>query len=406
MKLSVKNLFYIILSLAILGMIVYAFLPEPVDVDLAVVTRGSLRVTVDEDGKTRIKERYVVSAPLAGRLLRIEMHAGDRVQAGKTVLATIEPGPATLLDERTRAEHVARVKAARVALERATPQLERARAELNLAESEKERAERLFKDGVISRQELDKALTLFRTRSEEFKSSRFAEEIARFELELAQSALLQPTSRGDGSSGEKTQFDIHAPIDGRILRVFQESAAVVSSGTPIMELGDPADLELEIDVLSSDAVKIKPGNKVWIEHWGGNQPLLGMVRLVEPSAFTKVSALGVEEQRVNVIADFVDPSESQDALGDGYRVEARIVIWESEDVLKVPVSALFRNGQDWAVFLVAEGRAVLKPVKIGQWGDLEAEVLDGLTPNDPVIVHPSDKIREGVAVVPRKGRVY
>ncbi|HWP48443.1 MAG TPA: HlyD family efflux transporter periplasmic adaptor subunit [Candidatus Limnocylindrales bacterium] len=403
MKLSIKNLFYIGVILAILTVIIYAFLPKPVDVDLAFVIRGPLRITIDEDGKTRIKERYVVSAPLAGQLLRVEIHAGDRVQAGKTLLARIRPSPAALLDERTRTEGIARVKAAEAALKQISPQLGRAQAELKLAESEKERAEKLFQNGVISRQELDRALTLFRTRLEEFKSAKFAEEIARFELEQARAALLQPTPQMDGQDEDRMRFDIYSPIDGRLLRVFQESAAVVAPGTPLMELGDPNDLELVVDVLSSDAVKIRPGNRVIIERWGGEYSLQGVVRLVEPSAFTKISALGVEEQRVNVIIDFVDSPENRAALGDGYRVEAHIVIWEREDVLKVPVSALFRNGPDWATFLVVEGRAKLKPVKIGQWGSLEAEVLDGLNLNDQVIVYPSDKIKDGVAVTPRKG---
>ena len=387
-------------ALTVVAMVVYAFMPQPVPVDLAPVVRGALRVTVDEDGKTRIRERYVVSAPLPGRLRRIGLHPGDIVEAAKSVVATIEPADPLLLDVRSSAEAESRVKASEATLKQTAPMLERSLAELQLARSELQRLRRLAEINAATTKELDDAILIERVRAQELKAASFAQDIAQFELEMAQAALIrtQPQAPGRDSGW---RFKIPAPSDGQVLRVFQEDSAVVTAGTPLLEIGDPTDLELEIDVLSSDAVRIKPGAKVWLEHWGGQQPLLGAVRLVEPAAFTKISALGVEEQRVNVIVDFVEHAKHRSDLGDGYRVEARIVTWERPDILKVPVAALFRHRGDWAVFLAHHGRAKLRRVEIGQRNSTEAQVGDGLGEDDQVIVHPSDKVDDGVAVVPR-----
>jgi HlyD family secretion protein len=386
--------------LALAAGLVYAFLPRAVRVDVMTVTRGTLQVTVNEDGRTRIKERYIVSTPLGGRLLRVELKAGDAVEAGKTLLTAIEPTEPELLDPRTRAQAEARVKSAEAVRNQAVPLLERARTAHEFAHTELERARRLYQEETLSRQELDNAEQKERTTAEELKSAQFAVQIADYELELAKAALLRTATGGSGNSNS-WHFPILSPISGRVLRVFQESSAVVPAGERLLELGDPADLEVEIDVLSADAVKIKPGAKVFLEQWGGDAPLLGRVRLVEPSGFLKISALGVEEQRVNVIVDFTDPLEKRPTLGDAFRVEARIVIWESDNVLKLPAGALFRDGDDWAVFVVAEGRAELQRVKIGQRNDLEAEVADGLASGARVIVHPSDRVRDGCSVKPR-----
>lgn len=401
MTVTRRRILLVLAALAVVGVIVYAFLPKPVDVDLAPVTRGPLQVTVDEDGKTRIKERYIVAAPLAGRLARITLDPGDEIASGKTLLASIEPPDPALLDARTVAEAEARVRAAEASLARADPAVEAARAELEYSETDLGRIRRLAERTAISAQERDAAELRHRRAVEEYRSATFAQEIARFELEQAQAALLR-TNPHSGTNGPPQPFEIHSPIDGRVLRVIQESATVVTPGMELIELGDPSDLEMEIDVLSSDAVKIKPGYAVLVEQWGGNQPLRGVVRVVEPSGFTKISALGVEEQRVNVIVDFTDPHDHWSPLGDNYRVEAKIVIWESPDVLRVPTSALFRHGDSWAVFVHQRGRAVLRPVTIGQRNGLEAEVLDGLDENEQVIIHPSDRIRDGVAVRQRE----
>jgi HlyD family secretion protein len=399
-----SKLFVLVVVALVVGGLGYAFWPEPVDVDLAKVERGSLQVTVDEDGKTRIREKYVVSAPLVGRLLRINMEAGDPVVAGKTLLATIEPRDPDLLDARAVAQAEARVKAAEATLKKMEPTLQTVRDAQAFAEAEMTRARKAALGNAISKSELENAEYDYRQKSEELRSTRIQEEIARFELEQAEAALLRTRPRDDdavdgtanGNGG--WTFTIYSPINGRVLRVLQESAAVVNAGTPLLELGEPLDLEVEIDVLSRDAVKIHPGARVLLEHWGGEKPLWGRVRLVEPSGFTKISTLGVEEQRVNVIVDFVDPPEARTTLGDGFRVEARIVIDEAEDVLKVPTSALFRVGGESAVFQVIDDEVHEQVVKLGRQNGLEAEVVTGLLAGDEVVVHPSDQIDDGVKV--------
>jgi HlyD family secretion protein len=368
---------------------VYAFLPKPFPVEVVRVMRGPLRVTIDHEGRTRIKERYVVSAPLSGRLLRVELHPGDTIKAKETLLTAIEPADPALLDPRARAEAEARVKAADAAKSRAVPNLERARAANTLAETELDRARKLNVAGAMSHQELDNAALKARTAGEELKATEFALQIAAFELEQARAVLT------GGNAAAASRFEIRSPVDGVLLRVFQESEGVVQPGTRLLEIGNPNDLEMEIDALSTDAVRIKPGDKVLVEHWGGDSPLLGRVRLIEPAAFLKVSALGVEEQRVNVIADFVDPVEKRKALGDAYRIEARIIISEAADILKVPAGALFRHGDEWAVFAVERGRALRRVVQVGRRNDLEAEVVGGLRENESVITHPSDKVHDG-----------
>ena len=373
MKPVARRLLQAIVGLAVVAMVIYAFMPKPILVDLATVMRGPLRVTVDEDGKTRIRERYVVSAPLSGRLQRITLHPGDPVESGKTIVATIEPADPLLLDVRTRTEAASRVKAAEATLKQTAPMLESSLAELQLAQSELQRLQRLAEINVRDNKELDDAILIERVRTQEHKAASFAQDIAQFELDMARAALIRTQPQKPGQENG-WRFEIPAPCDGQVLRVFHEDSAVVSTATPLLEIGDPTDLELEIDVLSSDAVTIKPGADVWIEHWGGQQALRGFVRLVEPAAFTKVSALGVEEQRVNVIVDFSDPPENRVALGDRYRIEARIVIWEHQDVLKVPTAALFRHEKIWAVFLIQNGRAERRLVKVGHRNSLEAEV--------------------------------
>jgi HlyD family secretion protein len=399
-KFSIWNALLGLFALAAVSALLYAFWPKPIAVDLAEVTRGPLRVSVDEDGKTRIRDRYIVSAPLAGRLARIQLDSGDPITVDETLLAVIEPGDPELLDAREVAQAEARVKAAEAALAQATPALEKAHAELDFAESNLARVERLATNNALASGELDEAKRLFRTTTEEYKAARFAEEIARFELQQAESALLR--SRPDGEDEEFAwRFEIRAPITGEVLRVFQESSAVVTAGTQLIEVGNSRDLEIEIDVLSSDAVKISPGDPVLLEHWGGEKPLRGLVRVVEPSAFTKISALGVEEQRVNVIVDFVDPADQRGSLGDAYRVDARIIVWEEENVLQTPTSALFRRGDQWAVFRNENGVARLQTVEIGHRNPLAAEIVSGLEAGDQVVIYPSDRIEDGVGIVSR-----
>ncbi|HVT27281.1 MAG TPA: HlyD family efflux transporter periplasmic adaptor subunit, partial [Lacipirellulaceae bacterium] len=404
---------------------------------LVKVVRGNVRVTVDQEGKTRIHDKYVVSAPLTGRILRIEMRPGDAVEAGKSLLTMIEPRDPELLDARTVAQAEARVKAAEATLRQVEPELEKARAGQAFAESELTRMRKAFAGKGVTQSDVENAEMIDRQRSEELRSAKVSEEIAKFELEQARAALLRSRPRPEvihnpgranttGNSPERDSgadlagngdpheapiasdanlsgdngwnFPIYSPIDGRVLRVFQESSAVVTPGTPLIELGDPADLEVEIDVLSRDAVKIHPGDPVLLEHWGGKAPLRARVRVVEPSGFTKISTLGVEEQRVWVIADFVDPLEKRRTLGDAYRVEARIVIDEAHDVLKIPTSALFRVGTEPAVFKVENGVAHQWKVNVGRQNGLEAEILDGLSEGDLIVLHPSDQLEDGIRV--------
>ena len=430
--------FVLLIAAIIFGGLGYAFLPQPVEVDLVEVARGTVRVTVDQEGKTRIHDKYVVSAPLSGRILRITMRPGDEVEAGKTLLTTIEPRDPELLDARSIAQAEARVKASEATLRQVEPVLESARAGQSFAEAEVTRMRKAYEGKGVTQSEVESAEMLNRQRSEDLRSAKVSEEIAKFELEQSKAALLRSRPRpediadkerknttgnppkrdpnlelsGNGNAHESSSaseptatngtdwnFPIYSPIDGRVLRVFQESAAVVTPGTPLVEVGDPeSDLEVEIDVLSRDAVKVHPGDAVLLEHWGGEAPLRGRVRVVEPSGFTKISTLGVEEQRVWVIVDFVDPWEKRRTLGDAFRVEARIIIDEARDVLKIPTSALFRVGPDPAVFLVKNRVAHQTIVKVGRQNGLEAEILEGLKEGDVVVLHPSDQIQDGVKI--------
>lgn len=401
MKFSVRSLLYAALIVLAGALLRYAFLPPAAEVDVALVTRGRLEVTVREDGKTRIKERYMVSTPLAGELLRVDLEAGDKVEAGKSLIAVIEPGDPSLLDARTRAESEARVKAAEAKLLHAQAQLERAQASHEFARAQHSRAEKLLSSKAVSREEFDAAVHELSTTREDVHAGEFAVKIAEFELQQAKAAFIQ-TSGTDKSADNR--FEIVSPISGEVLRVIQESAAMLPSGTQLMELGDRGNLEVEVDVLSSDAVQISPGAKMYLEHWGSKTPLLARVSLIEPQAFLKVSALGVEEQRVNVIGDFVDPPEVRLRLGDAYRVEARIVIWEGENVLKVNAGACFRYEDGWAVYRIVNGRAKLTKVEVGHGNGVEVEILSELHEKDQVVAYPSDQILDGTRVVLRKTR--
>lgn len=398
----------VVAALAAVGGVVWAFLPAVLPVDMATVVTGPLVVAVREEGKTRIKDRYVVSSPLTGRVLRIALDPGDPVERGQTILAMIEPA---LLDARALAQAQANVKAAEASLERSQVNHKRTQEACRHAESQFRRIRSLRETGTASPEEYEDVELIYNQCVQEEKAAQFNVSIAEYELEQARAALLRAQPADDveateaasvGSvASEPGRMEIRSPITGKVLRVFQESAAVVTSGTPLVEVGDPRDLEVVVDVLSEDAVKIQPHNRVAIEQWGGSRTLKGHVRRIEPQAFTKVSALGVEEQRVNIIIDFDDPPEERTPLGDGYRVEAQIVIWEESAVTKVPTSTLFRRDNRWTVFVVENGQARLQPVELGQRNSLEAEVLEGLEPGQVVIIHPSDEVQEGRRVQPR-----
>ncbi|GAA4455244.1 efflux RND transporter periplasmic adaptor subunit [Novipirellula rosea] len=395
MKFSLKTLLWGIMIVAAIMATIFAMFPKPIEVDSATAVIGNLQVTVQEDGKTRIREKYIVSAPVMGRVSRIELDAGDHCSE-ETLLAVILPSVPAFLDARAQAEATARVQAARAALQRAESASEQAVINNELAITKFERAQRLRPSNAISQSEYDIAKTEQLATTQAIKTARFDVEIANFELAMAKAAVEQFADTHDDTS--VVPFEIMSPITGRVLRVIQQSSAVVAVGTPLIELGDPRNLEIEIDVLSTDAVRIKPGAKLTIEHWGGQSPLKGYVRVIEPGAFTKISSLGVEEQRVNVIADFDEPPDRIASLGDGYRVETRIVVNELSDVLLIPNSALFRHQRKWHVLTMVDGKANLQPVAIGLQNESQTQITEGLNVNDEVIVYPSDTLTPGTAV--------
>jgi HlyD family secretion protein len=388
----VRRFVKIALVLLVLGgLLAWAFRPAAVPADFARVERGPLQVTVQEEGRTRVRDRYVVSAPLPGRMRRIELEPGDRVVAGQSVLAQFLPTDPALLDARTRAELEARVRAAESALGGARAERERVQADLSFAQADLKRSRELITQKVIAPRELEAAERSAQSLERAVQSADFAVRTAEYQLQVARASLLQ--TRG----ARVAPIPLHSPVDGVVLRRLQESEAVVATGTPLIEVGDLSNLEIVSDLLSSAAVKVKAGQAVLIEQWGGDRALRGHVRRIEPSGFTKISALGVEEQRVNVIVDFDEPPP----LGDGFRVEVRIIVAERGDVAKVPASSLFRVGADWAVYKVAAGVAHRQIVEVGLQNGLEAEILKGLADGEQVVVYPSDAIADGVKVTPR-----
>jgi HlyD family secretion protein len=391
------------LSLVVGGIVVALFIaaivPKRLPVDMVSAGRGDLLVTVDEDGRTRVTDRYVIAAPLDGQLGRISLRAGDVVSEA-AVVARIVPLNPPLLDARRKAEAEARLQAARAAKRQAVAAISRAEVAMQLASLESERQAALGPSGATSIQAIEQAEFDLRGKREALTSARFAARVAEHEARVAEAALGRL-----GPNGVKTdeQMDVLAPVEGQVLKVFRESEGVVRAGTPLLEVGDPRALEIVVDVLTSDAVGIRRGAEAIIDRWGGEKPLAAHVRRVEPSAFTKVSALGVDEQRVNVIIDLDDPHEVWAELGDGYRVEARIVVGEAKDVIKVDDSAVFRHAGGWAVYRVDGGKAVLTPIEIGARNGLEVEVVEGLDADAKVIMHPSDQVEDGRRVRPRRG---
>jgi HlyD family secretion protein len=375
------------------AIVAFALWPESMDVGVATVARGPMQVTIDEDGETRMRDRFVVSAPVAGRLQRIELEPGDAVVGGKTLLARLTTAESPLLDARTRGELTAGVEAARAAVGQAQAERARAAAELARARATLRRQEELMKAGAIASDNLEAAETAVATAEEALRAAEFTVSRAEYELQLARARLQAPAAAG-------RPVEIVAPVSGVILKRFRESESVVPVGEPLIEIGNPTRTEIVADLLSTDAVRIPQGAEVLIDQWGGSQPLKGRVRRVEPAGFMKVSALGVEEQRVNVLIDFEDPSTAV-RLGDGYRVEVRVIVWHENDVIKVPVGSLFRRGNEWAAFVVDGDRVRLQPVELGQRNDSEAQITKGLSPGQTVVLHPPDTLIDGTRVTVR-----
>lgn len=377
------------------ALLVRAWIPDPIEVEIATAVRGPLVVVVREDGRTRVKDRFTVSAPATGTLLRVAFEPGDTVRPG-TVLARIMPLAAPLLDARTRAETEARLAAAEATVAQARTAATETSARLELATRDAERVRTLLRAGAASAQSAEQADLAARTRAEEAASARFGVQVAEHQAGMYRVALAE-LARGAGG-----RVEIRAPVAGVVLGVERQSEGPIQAGQPILTLGDPAALEAVVDLLSADAARVRPGHPAIIEGWGGDRPLQARVHRVEPSAFTRLSALGVEEQRVNVVLDLDEPAASRPSLGDGFRIEAAIEVWRAADALTVPTSALFRSEGRWAVFRVEGGRARLRSVVVGQRTEAAAEITEGIAPNDTVIVYPGEKVRESVRIAIRR----
>lgn len=381
---------------ATVALLAWAFAPRPLGVEVAAVTEGPFETSIEEDGKTRLRDRYVVAAPLAGTLARIALREGDAVEAG-AALASITPVLPAMLDERTRREQQLRVEIAQAQVQRVAARIEGAKVALAQARNEQQRSEQLAKQGFVAPTRLETERLAVQAAQKDLEAATEEGHIAAHEVEQARAALLaltQPGGRG---------FAVRAPVAGRVLKVAQASEGPVSLGTPLLELGDTAKLEVVAELLTADALRARPGSAVRIERWGGDGTLEGRVRAVEPAAFTKISALGVEEQRVRVLIDLTSPAEQWRALGDGFRVGVRIVTRSLPKVVKAPVSAVFPRPEGGsAVFVVEGGRARLVPVQLGARNGQEAWIESGVAPGAQVIVYPPAATRDGLRVKPRQ----
>ncbi|MDY7573817.1 efflux RND transporter periplasmic adaptor subunit [Actimicrobium sp. CCI2.3] len=390
-----RRIMLVLLVLLLAAGLFFGFRPRAIEVDLGTVQRAPLRVRIEQEGRTRVVDRYVVAAPVNGYARRIALEIGDPIARGAT-LVELEPVRAEVIDERRRAEAEARIAAARSTVGAAEQRASAAASSASLASNELARARTLRLAGYTSQAAEERATSDATRSAAELQSANFAVATARHELEIARTAL-----KYAASSGSAEPVVLRAPVDGRVLKIARKSEGTVAAGQPVIEIGDPRALEVEVDVLSADAVRLHPGMRVVFEHWGGDGELAGRVRRIEPVGFTKVSALGVEEQRVWVIVGFDSAPSQWQRLGDGYRVEASFIVWESADVLQIPASALFRDGERWAVFVVDKGKAVRRVIDIGQRNGLQAQVLSGLQAGEQVIVHPDDRVHDGSKVAGR-----
>jgi HlyD family secretion protein len=381
------------------GLVWFAW-PSPIPVDLAAAVKGPMDVTVEDEGKTRVRDIYTISAPLAGKLLRIPAEAGDEVGKGE-VVAVLQPSAPGFQDIRTRQEFEASLEAANAAVTQAEHEVHRLQAALDFSRSELKRAQVLSQRDAIAGKSLDQAKFDVESYNAALASAQAQLEVRRKERMSAAARLTKPDSNSSLETDPACCFEVRAPTTGRILRVLQESEAVIQAGMPLVEIGNPTDLEVAVDLLSSDAVQIQAGSPARIDGWGG-PPINGRVTRVDPAGFVKISALGIEEQRVRTRIELLDPPEKWSRLGHDYRVIVHIMIWRGAGVLTIPVSALFRTGQGWAVFLVKDGRAQVTTIDIDHRNNRVAEVISGLNEADRVVLHPSDRISDGVAVSERE----
>ena len=395
-----RRLFVIIVIAVVVLATVYGFYPKAAEVDLVEVKRGPLQVTIEEEGRTRLKDRFTVTAPTAGYLERVKAKVGDPVKKGQSVLV-LEPLRSQVLDPRSRAEAEAGATAAEASLNAAIERESAVSADTDYLEKRLERLKNLYAKGSIAKDQYDQIEAETKKARAGQRSAKAAVDVARSELARSK-AILQNFASGPKAANDHKVY-VSSPVNGSIFRIYKESEGAVNVGEPLMEIGNSKNLEIRVEVLSSDAVKIKKGTTVFFERWGGEGRLEGVVRVVEPSGFTKISSLGVEEQRVLIIADITSPTDMWRALGDGYRLEAHFVVWEGKDILQVPTSSLYRVGkEDWAVFIEDKGKARQRIVKIGQRNGLAAEIIAGVQEKEKVISHPDDKISDGVRIKTKK----
>lgn len=396
-----RVLLWSVIGALLLLALVWAFAPKPITVDLVRIEPAPMIVTLDEEAQTRVHDTFTLSAPVAGKLLRIEAHVGDPVIANETILARIQPVDPTFLDPRSETQARAAVQAAESAVKLVKAEIERATADLDYATTEHARARKLFAKGTITRQEADNAERAYKTTRADLATRQADLQVKTFVLEQAQAQLLSPTDTQSRAS-DCVCVNVKAPVSGRVLQIPSQSGRVVQVAETLLEIGNPEDLEIVADYLSTDAVQIDSGQSVIIDNWGQDDSLQGVVRHVEPYGFTKVSALGIEEQRVNVIIDLTSPVEDWQKLGHGYQVETQVVLWESEETLSVPLTALFRVGDQWALFVKKDDRAALRHVQLGRRNGLVAQITEGVAAGDEVIVHPSDRVHDGVGIQARR----
>ena len=396
-----RLIFWTVAAALLIAGLYYTFREQATLVDLGMVDTGPLEVSIAEEGETRVRDVYELSSPLMGRVLRLEVEAGDAVAAAETVIAKIEPSDPNFLDLRSEEEAKAAVKTSEAELTLAKAQLNEAESELEFAFTELERAQRLVDRKLVSQRELDQASKNYKTKAASVKTAQASIRARESELAQAKARLVTPIDVR-GSNKECKCLSLFAPATGKILRVLHESEGVIEAGDVLVEIGDTADLEVVVDFLSIDAVRIKPGQRVAIEQWGGDSHLNGVVQKVEPFGYTKVSSLGIEEQRVDVIIDLVDPHEKWASLGHGYQVEARVILWHDDSVLKMPITALFRENGEWSVFVVKDHRAKLQKIELGKKNAFEAQVLAGVGEGDQVILHPSNQIKDGTLIAQRE----
>lgn len=383
-------------------MMAYAFWPRPTMVDLGVVENAHLVVTVNEEAKTRVRNAYVVSAPVAGRLLRVEVEPGDPVEGSSSVVARMLPINPTALDARAKEQARANVSAAEAALRVSRADLNKAAADKDLVDLDYQRAKTLRENGTVAQAALDRAERAHRAAKAAYETARAAIAMREADLANAKAFFISATSP-TSTAADSDVIEITAPVSGRVLRLMQESETTMQAGTPILEVGDTAsDLEIVAELLSTDAVSVSVGDRVIIRNWGGPNPLAGVVERIEPWGFTKYSALGVEEQRVNAIIRFTSQSAERAALGHGFRVEAQIVTWEAQSALAVPASALFRQDEGWAVFVNDSGTARLIPIEVGHNTGTLAEVLSGLSGGEQVVLYPGPQMVDGLSIARRE----